>query len=209
MTTLLIDGNGLVCRLWWANAYEVPERFSGVVRRLVDQLGADEAFVAWDYPGPGIRREVMPEYKAGRGPKPEALEKALVSCQALDLPHRRAKGYEADDVIATLAAEALGLVYILTDDKDMAQLVCDERMLVNAAGKVTNADAVEQRWGVPPDRIRYLLSWTGDRVDGLPGVDGVGRKRGRPKAMNYEVGDELTFDLIGLMEIPSAEMEAW
>jgi DNA polymerase-1 len=208
-TRLLVDGNGLACRLWWAHGGRVPERFTETVERLTESYAPAEPTVAWDAQGPTWRREVMPAYKAGRSAKPDLLVRALAECRRTPFHHLEAPGFEADDLIATLAALDDAPVLILTADKDLAQLVTPRCHLLDWDGRQFGPAEVERRWGVPPERIRHLLSWMGDASDGLPGVRGVGQKRGVPRALAGEVGDPLTYELVGLATVPAECVRSW
>lgn len=172
-TELIVDGNGLVCRLWWANPANVCERFVRAVEAVKPgQQPSCLVTVAWDS-GTSWRRDLLPTYKAHRPPKPEALVAAIKDC------HRQfygddleAPGFEADDFIGTETEYALDsgyFVVVMSDDKDMAQLV-EERCVWLAGGKIYNEAAVIAKFGVPPNRIRHLLSWMGDKVDGRKSV---------------------------------------
>jgi 5'-3' exonuclease len=204
MTHLLVDGNGLACRLWWGGAHDVPNRFAGAIVAVAEPHQA-EVTACWDSPGPTWRHEVMPAYKQARPSKPEALVATLRECRALPgLRHISAPGYEADDIIATLV-RSLGLAdsaLILSEDKDMAQLVSADVRMVNTRGEITTEADVERKWGVPPSRIRHLLSWMGDASDGLPGVPGIGAKKAIPHALAGEIGDQMTWEMVGLATVP-------
>lgn len=213
MKRLLVDGNALVCRLWWAHAHDVEQRFVNVVvsRATAVRELDPKVTIAWDSPPPTWRHEAFPAYKAHRGPKPEGLIAELRHCRRLpQLRHFQVPGWEADDIIATLAWQAPGVdvVAILGNDKDFAQLVGPRCHLVDPDGAVTDEREVERRWGVPPERMRLLISWMGDASDGLPGVRGVGKKRAIPHALAGEVGDELTYRLAGLELVPDELMVA-
>jgi 5'-3' exonuclease len=131
------------------------------------------------------------------------LVAALNECRGIfrDL---EAPTFEADDCIGTEAKAALErgvFVVVMSDDKDMAQLVGkDCRWL--AGGKLYDEAAVRAKFGVPPDRMRHLLSWTGDAVDGLPGVPGYGPKKAIAKALAGKIGNQLTYDLTELADVP-------
>lgn len=214
-TTILVDGNGLVCRLWWANPAGVPERFTNAILAVKPDPSCP-VVVAWDADR-SWRRELWPAYKSHRPPKPKALLEDLAICR--HLAHRteeemkaglepalniRVDGFEADDVIATetkRAIEAGEFVVIVSDDKDMAQLV-GRRCLWYAGGKIYDENGVIAKFGVPPTRIRHLLSWTGDKVDGLAGVPGYGMKKAAAKALAGEIGNQTTYDLTELEIIP-------
>jgi DNA polymerase I len=211
-THLLVDGNALACWHWWANASDAPRRFAETIARLSREHEA-MASVCWDAPPPTWRRELFPGYKSNRPPKPEALIEALRECRRMPgIAYYQAPGFEADDVIATLAEKALEFgsddeVLILSGDKDFAQLVNDRCRMLSFIGKVIDEAAVEERWGVPPSAMRLLLSWCGDTADGLPGVKGYGPKKSIAHALAGEVGDPLTYELVGLAIVPDSLLE--
>jgi DNA polymerase-1 len=204
VTELIVDGNGLACRLWWANPGNVPARFLKTILDTRPESGC-AVRVAWDSKEGSWRRDLLPTYKANRGPKPQALVKALEMCRGVYIQSawdaEAPPGFEADDLIAAECRRALAagaFVVIMSDDKDMAQLV-GPKCLWFAGGKIYNEAAVIAKFGVPPGRIRHLLSWTGDKVDGLPGVPGYGPKRAVPRALAGEIGNQMTYDLTELV----------
>jgi len=169
-----------------------------------DDGGPVDTIVAWDSPGDTWRRDLCPTYKAKRPPKPQALVEALAACRNLkNFRHVSARGFEADDVIATLARHTHDAL-ILSSDKDLAQLVNGYCRMMNWDGEIIDAAAIEARFGVPPSRMRHLLSWWGDSSDGLPGVRGVGHKKAIPHALAGEIGDAMTYELVGLATVPDA-----
>lgn len=210
---LLVDGNGLACRLWFANAYDVAMRFRNTIDRIVEQHRVSAVEVAWDTRVKTWRHDLFPEYKAHRPPKPLALIGALDACMLQPkLLHRRAPGYEADDILATLAGlySEKCTVLILSDDKDMAQLIVPGKVsMIGLAGAVTDDIVAVRRWGVLPSEMRHYLSWTGDGADNLPGVRGVGHKRAIERAHRGEIGNELTYELTALAQVPESRLEAW
>ncbi|MDX1579037.1 MAG: DNA polymerase I, partial [Gemmatimonadota bacterium] len=152
--------------------------------------------------GDSFRSELLPEYKATREKMPDELEASLPRCreifEAFRVPVIEAEGWEADDVIGTLARQAgeAGLrTVIVSGDKDFHQLVDDSTELLNPgrggpAGVeqewVTSENA-EERFGVPPERVTDFLALLGDSSDNVPGVPGIGKKTA-PKLIG-EFGD--------------------
>jgi DNA polymerase-1 len=162
--------------------------FANTVLKLRREQKPDRWALAWDGPGPTVRHQAYPEYKATRKPMPEDLTPQLTPIEelagCLGLPVIVHAGMEADDVMATLArrgAEAGYEVILVTGDKDMLQLV-DERVTVllpPARGDDyvrLDPAGVRERWSVDPARIRDVLGLMGDSVDNIPGVPGVGEK---------------------------------
>jgi len=156
--------------------------------RLLAERKPDYIAFAKDLKGPTLRHGMDENYKAQRAPMPDGLQSQLPlidafversGLRAVSLP-----GYEADDVMATLATQAAARgwdTYIVTRDKDMMQLVNDRIFLfeLGKAGEpsqVIDAVKVKEKWGVGPESIRDLLSIMGDSSDNIPGVPGVGPK---------------------------------
>src|SRR5438270_4534744 len=140
--------------------------------------------VAFDEEGKQARSEVYPGYKARRGASPDDVRPQFPLVrrvlEALNVPAVGMPGWEADDVIATLARRARSLdweVVVVTGDKDLLQLVdgsvrCYDSMYEKWYGPAE----VEEKWGVPPHRVADLLALTGDKIDNVPGIPGVGEK---------------------------------
>lgn len=162
----------------------------GVLRFLSGLSPAPRAVMVLDTPGPTHRHEMYEDYKAHRPPAPVDLVAQFPFVAALSkaygLPCFGAKGYEADDVIATLARRASDLgvdVRVVSTDKDLMQLVTPPDWeggsiaLVDPV-KMTETDhlAVEERWGVPAESLGDLLALAGDSADNIPGVPGIGPK---------------------------------
>ncbi|AGA35368.1 DNA polymerase I [Thioalkalivibrio nitratireducens DSM 14787] len=156
----------------------------GMLRKLRADYGPQRMAVVFDAPGKTFRDDLYAEYKANRPSMPEELavqiEPLHELVRAMGLPLLCIPGVEADDVIATLAAQAQARgepVVISTGDKDLAQLVSDRVTLVNTMnGTVLDPPRVREKFGVDPERIVDLLTLVGDTVDNVPGVDKVGPK---------------------------------
>ncbi|WHZ20337.1 MAG: DNA polymerase I [Rhodanobacteraceae bacterium] len=188
----LIDGSSYLYRAFHAlpplsNAAGEPTgALFGVVNMLRETLNAKPDYAAFviDAPGPTFRDEMYPEYKATRAPMPDDLraqvEPMLEIVAALGLPILRVPGVEADDVIGTLATRAAadGIeVEVSTGDKDFAQLVGPNVLLVNTMTHTrTGRAGVIEKFGVPPERIVDYLALMGDTVDNIPGVPKCGPK---------------------------------
>lgn len=135
-----------------------------------------------------FRHEMYPEYKATRDKTPEDLHAQIPwicdILQALGVPVLQCDGYEADDIVATVAkkCEVAGRkCRILSGDKDLMQLVCDTTQILkpeagSSTWKVTGTEGVKAEWGVYPDKLLDLLSLCGDKADNVPGVKGIGDK---------------------------------
>ncbi len=192
-TLLLVDGSSYLYRAFHAlpdlrsPAGEPTGAIYGVLnmlRRLLADHKADYVACVFDARGPTFRDALYPEYKAHRPPMPDELGQQIAplmeAIEALGWPLLQVEGVEADDVIGTLArrAERSGIrTVVSTGDKDLAQLVDPEVMLVNTMTNETLDEAgVEAKFGVRPERILDYLTLVGDVVDNVPGVDKVGPK---------------------------------
>src|SRR6266446_1473142 len=189
----LVDGSHTIFRAYHALPHlstrqGVPTNavygFTTMLLRAIREGNPTHLAVAFDEEAKAKRSEVYSGYKATRGAPPEDLtpQFPLVRrvLEALRVPAIGFPGYEADDVIATLArrARALGWeVVIVSGDKDLMQLVVDGiRCYDSMYEKWYGPAEVEEKWGVPPSQVADLLSLTGDKIDNIPGVPGVGEK---------------------------------
>jgi DNA polymerase-1 len=140
--------------------------------------------VIYDAPGPTFRDDIFAAYKANRPPMPTELVAQIGLShrvvEAFGLPMLSLPGVEADDTIATLARQAVaaGLrVVICSSDKDLMQLCSDRIQLLDTMkNKLLGPAEVQEKFGVPPDRLGDLLTLMGDSVDNVPGVAGIGPK---------------------------------
>jgi len=192
----LIDGMSHVYRAFFAfdrrlaTSKGLPTNaifgFAMVLRKLINEEKPDYICAAFDSAEPTFRHEAYEEYKANRQAIPEDLVVQLPFifrlCDALGVPILRIGGYEADDIIGTLArqAEKMGLTSIIvSNDKDMCQLVSDDILILRTdktASVYLDAKGVEERLGVRPDQVIDLLALRGDSSDNIPGAPGIGEK---------------------------------
>jgi DNA polymerase-1 len=158
--------------------------FAQTLRKILKDYSPDYIGVAFDVKGPTYRHELYEEYKVERPAMPDDLGvqipyiKKLVT--AFDIPVFEKQGYEADDVIGTLAKKFSGSglrVLLITNDKDMFQLVGEDcRVLDYINDKEYGRDDVMEKFGVEPARMTDLVGLAGDPTDNIPGVPGVGVK---------------------------------
>ena len=192
-TLVLVDGSSYLYRAFHAmppltNSRGEPTGavygVTNMLRKLLADYEPEFVSIVFDAKGKTFRDELYPEYKANRPPMPgelvEQIDVMHAVVRAMGLPLLQIEGVEADDVIGTLArqAAAQGMdTLISTGDKDMTQLVDGTIKLVNTmTNTVYDRDAVIDKFGVPPERIIDYLALTGDSVDNIPGVPGVGPK---------------------------------
>jgi DNA polymerase I len=207
-TLHLIDGSGYLFRAYHglpklSNAAGEPTgALFGVVnmlRRLVLEEKPKFAAFVFDASGPTFRNALYSEYKANRPPMPDELrlqiEPLLQLVAALGYPVLRESGVEADDVIGTLAVQAVAAgmrVQISTGDKDLTQLVNDSVLWVNTmSNEKLDADGVKRKHGVRPDQIIDYLALVGDAVDNIPGVAKCGPKTASKWLEDYQTLDNL------------------
>ncbi len=159
----------------------------GIFRDLLNILRVrkpDYLAVAFEGGGPDKRTELFAEYKANRSAMPDDLRPQIDVIrrvvEGFAIPGLSHPGAEADDVIATVARRAVerGLdVVICTADKDARQLLNEHTRILNLrSNKVLDVEGLKADWGITPEQVIDLLSLTGDTVDNIPGVPGVGVK---------------------------------
>ena len=150
-----------------------------MVKKLIREQKPDYLGVVFDVAAPTFRDKLFAEYKAQRPPMPEDLSIQLPYvrryCEAMRLPILEYPGYEADDVIASLAKQATGKrleTMIVTSDKDLMQLVDEHVRILNPmkGDLVIDEKKVEELMGVPPSRVADILALMGDSIDNIPGA---------------------------------------
>jgi DNA polymerase-1 len=196
---MLIDGNSLTYRAFFALPTDMATAsgqvtnavygFTSMLINLLKDHRPDQVIATFDRPEPTFRHQMVADYKAGRSEAPDILRQQMglvrQLIETLHIPLVELPGYEADDLIATLATQAAARgddVMIVTGDRDTYQLVQDPhiRVLYNRRGVSDYADydeaGIEARTGVPPSRYPQYAALRGDPSDNLPGVPGVGEK---------------------------------
>ena len=172
---------------------------ANMLRRIPEEYGSDNVAVVFDAKGKTFRDELFEEYKANRPPMPDDLREQVEPLhelvKALGFPVLQVSGVEADDVIGTLASNAVDEgreVVISTGDKDMAQLVRKGMTLVNTmTGKVMDREGVKEKFDVWPEQIIDYLALVGDTSDNIPGVPKVGPKTAAKWLNEYETLDAI------------------
>lgn len=191
----LVDASVYIFRAWFSmpddfvNSRGEPTNavygFSGFLCSLLEQTGAEHVAVAFDESlSKSYRNEIYPEYKANRDPAPEELKRqfswARTVAEAMGLQCYADDRYEADDLIGTLAEywRARGHpICVVTSDKDLAQLVGEQDYWWDfSRNQKLNAKQLTEKFGVMPEQMADYLALTGDSVDNIPGVPGVGPK---------------------------------
>ncbi len=212
----LVDGNSQMYRAYHAirgltgpdgRSTNAVFGFITMLRKLMAEQSPELIAAAFDLKGPTFRHELAADYKANRRPMPDDLVEQVPrvheACAALGVPIVTRKGFEADDVIGSLAARAVaaGLdVAIVTGDKDFFQLVDDRVHVFNPRddGAWFDAAGVEEKFGVRPDQVVDVLALMGDASDNVKGVPGVGEKSARALVTEFGTLDRLLDEAPGL-----------
>ncbi len=192
-TLYLIDGSAYVYRAFFAlppltNSKGLPTNavygFTTTLLKIIREHQPDGLAVAFDEKGPTLRHETFKEYKAQRPPMPEGMQAQIPYIhrlvEAFGIPALRAPGYEADDLIGTLAEQAEQAGYdivVVTGDKDMFQLLSPRiRIYDPVKNKWFGEAECRERFGVEPARVVEVMGLMGDSTDNIPGVKGIGEK---------------------------------
>lgn len=217
---LLVDASIYVFRAWFSLPATMtdPEgrpvnAFYGFARFLLELLATEQPVAiacAFDESlTSSFRNEFYPAYKANREPAPEELKRQFALCRrlcrALGVLELGDPRFEADDLIGSLMhrhRQVFPGFVILTRDKDLAQLLRPGDLFWDyAAGLRMDSAGVERRFGLPPERIADLLALTGDAVDNIPGVPGIGPKTAAALLGRFGGLDAL---MAGLDELPGS-----
>jgi DNA polymerase-1 len=214
-TLYLIDGHALAYRAYFAmlttgSRFQTTSGeptaatfgFTNILMSILEKDKPDYLAVAFDT-GKTFRNDRYPEYKATRAKMPDDLivqvERIRQVVDAFNIPRLEKEGFEADDVLGSVARQAVekGLgVKIVTGDRDLLQLV-DERIVVNlAGGKLSDAqdffaEDVVKKMGVKPSQVVDLKALIGDTSDNIPGVKGIGEKTAGKLLEQYPTLDEI------------------
>ena len=195
----LIDGNSLAYRAFFALPESIATStgmptnaifgFASMLVKILTDYGPKATVVVWDAGDTG-RKTVYADYKAQRSSRPDLLKEQWPHLEplveAFGYKNLRAEGYEADDVIASIAERAKQAdppipVMVVTGDRDAYQLVDDGvRIMTTSRGitdtKVYDRDGVIDRYGIPPELVPDFIGLKGDTSDNIPGVPGIGDK---------------------------------
>lgn len=203
-TVVLVDGHSIAYRAYYG-LIRSPLRnskgqntsavfgFINSLRKLLARFDPELAAVVFDAPGRTFRHDRFEEYKVQRPRMPDDLITQMPVIKevttALGIRTIEVPGVEADDVLGTLCREFSGqgfTVYVVTSDKDLLQLIDDRvRVYDPFKDKVYDREAATERFGIPPDKMRDFLALSGDAIDNIPGVPGIGDKRAQALLMKY------------------------
>jgi DNA polymerase-1 len=163
----------------------------------------DYLVCVFDPPGPTFRDRIFPEYKAHRAPMPDPLRTQIPliyqMLAGMRIPVLTREGFEADDVLATVARAAAQRdidVYLCTNDKDCRQLICERIKLFNLRKKETfDRAALLKDWGITPEQVIEFQMLVGDSVDNVKGVAGIGEKTAAKLLQEFGTIDKLLANL--------------
>ena len=192
-TLYLIDGNSYIYRAFYAikglsNATGFPTNaifgFTNMLLKVLREKKPDYFAIVFDSPVPTERHKAYEAYKAHRPAMPDELKLQIQPIKeiinAFNISNIEIEGYEADDVLGTIAkkAEKEGLdVYIITSDKDINQILSPKiKTYDTMKDKITEEKDVVERFGVEPSRFPEIIALMGDASDNIPGVHGIGEK---------------------------------
>jgi len=192
-TVYLIDGSSYIHRAYHAirglaNSKGLPTNavygFTRMLIKLLDEKSPDYIAVILDAKGPTFRHAIFKEYKATRPPMPDDMAVQIPYIKQVlagfDIAMLEKEGYEADDIIATIAALATnqGLnVLIVSGDKDFRQALSRQTVMWDPMNdRLVDYDSLKRNYGLEPEQIIEVMALSGDSVDNIPGIPGVGEK---------------------------------
>lgn len=208
MNLYLIDGNSYVYRAFYAikgltNSKGFPTNaiygFTTTLLKIIREKKPDGVAVFFDTPELTERHRIFKEYKAQRPETPGELVRQLPHIRemidAFNISIFEMPGYEADDLIGTIAKEAAkkrSNVFIVTADKDMLQLV-DENIKIYdpVKDRILDVEYVKEKFGVEPERVPEFMALTGDAADNIPGIKGIGEKTAKELLTTFKGLDEI------------------
>lgn len=200
--TFLVDGSALAYRSFYARGPGPAYAYANSLLALVEKEKPDFALVAMDTPKKTFRHETYAEYKATRQKTPPELIAQLPTFEriagALGFPLYALPGWEADDVIGTLARQAVDAgheVFMVTGDKDFMQVVDEHCVMYNPSKPgdpvIQGIEAVREKFHCRPDQVTDVLALMGDSSDNVPGVPRVGEKTALKLIDQYEGLDDI------------------
>ncbi|MCL2563339.1 MAG: DNA polymerase I [Oscillospiraceae bacterium] len=221
MKLMVIDGNSIINRAYYGirmlttkdgTPTNAVYGFLNILQKLIAEEQPDGLCVTFDLKGPTFRHEQYADYKAQRKPMPDELAVQMPILKdvldAMRVPRYELQGYEADDLIGTIAAvshDADWECVIVTGDKDDLQLVTDKvrvKLVTSRMGQTKTDDYTPEKvlevYGFAPRRIIDLKALMGDASDNIPGVPGVGEKTAMDLVQRYGTIEDIYKDLSAL-----------
>jgi len=207
-TIYLIDGTAYIHRAYHAirgltNSKGLPTNavfgFTRMLIKLMDDRDPEYVGMFFDARGPTFRHDMYADYKANRPPMSEDMAVQIPYIKkitaAFNLPIIEMQGYEADDLIGTLArmAEKIGFtVIMITGDKDFMQLVTEKSSIWDPMKEsATDLQTIREKFGIEPQQMIDVQGLSGDTADNVPGVPGIGQKTAITLIKTYNSMQEL------------------
>src|ERR1700690_2243520 len=208
MNIYLIDGNSYVYRAFYAvrgltTSKGMPTNaifgFTNMLLKIIKDKKPDGVIMSFDTPAPTERHMIYQGYKANKPEAPDELVQQLPYIRkvvsAFNIKTFEIPGYEADDIIGTIAKQVAGKkahVFIVTADKDMLQLVNEHIQIFDPMkDRVLDVDYVKEKFGVGSERVTEFMALTGDSADNIPGIKGIGEKTARELLTSFSSLEEL------------------
>jgi len=192
-TIYIVDGSLYIHRAFHAirnlsNSKGLPTNaifgFTKMLIKLLDDKSPDYVAVAFDVKGPTFRHAIFKDYKATRPPMPKDMSVQIPYIKdvvaGLSVTILEKEGYEADDIIGTVAIRASNQgfnVIIVSSDKDFRQTLSENTVMWDSMSeKLTDYTAIKRDYGIEPEQIIEVMALSGDSADNIPGIPGVGKK---------------------------------
>jgi len=221
MNLMILDGNSIVNRAFYGvRPLTAPDGtptnavygFLAILRRILDEVHPDALCVSFDLKDPTFRHRAYAGYKAQRKPMPEELAVQMPVLKevldAMGIRRYELSGYEADDILGTVAAiceEKGWTCTVVTGDKDSLQLISDHTTVCNVRTARGQTDTIfytpqrfEEEYGFTPEKMVDLKALMGDSSDNIPGVPGIGEKTAMDLVQRYGTIDQIYADLAQL-----------
>ncbi|NOQ96026.1 MAG: DNA polymerase I [Desulfobacterales bacterium] len=192
-TIYVVDGTSYIHRAYHAirnlsSSQGLPTNaifgFTRMLMKLLDDKSPEYGVVAFDVKGPTFRHKIFKDYKATRPPMPEDMAVQIPYIKevvhGLNLVVLEKQGYEADDIIGTIArlGQEQGYnVVIVSGDKDFRQILSENTVMWDSMNdKLTDSSTIRRDYGIEPEQIIQVMALSGDTSDNIPGIPGVGEK---------------------------------
>ncbi len=216
----LIDGSSYLYRAYFAIRQPLTTHdgfptkviygLTNMLWKVLKEKDPEYVAIVWDAKGPNFRHDLYADYKANRPAMPDDMSVQIPHVReivnALGLTQLEKNGYEADDIIATLARRITNqTIMIVSGDKDLLQLIGPQVSIWDSMkDEVTDLDAFHQRFGIEPLQFLEVMTLTGDTSDNIPGVPGIGLKTALKLIKSYGSVDNL---IKHLDEIPKGKLK--
>ncbi|CAL4322653.1 DNA polymerase I [Buchnera aphidicola (Periphyllus testudinaceus)] len=189
---IIVDGNNYLYRSYFAfknlknkkgESVGAIYGFLIMLKKVFNEYNPTKIIIVFDHPKINFRKKIYKNYKSNRPKIPKKLKKQIKTItkiiKHIGIPILKIPGFEADDIIGTLSIinnNSKQKILILTNDKDMTQLINKNVKILNSNEQIIGKKEVKKKYGVSPKLIKYFLAIVGDRSDNIPGIPGIGIK---------------------------------